>query len=120
MTAKTTDLTKMIQHEALCQKVLAIMAATGWQSGKGSLARKNYKTIQVGQEAIAFLSTDDGYNNALTFKFQSEGRNVCEAATALIPVGANDELLQRTVAASVATAEKQIQESFAVRALRII
>jgi len=77
METKTTDLQKMTAFETLSAKVLAAMAPFGWVGGRGSLAAKTFKTIQVGQTAVAYLYQDDGYHNPLKFQFTSEGCNVC-------------------------------------------
>lgn len=77
METKTTDLQKMTAFETLSAKVLATMASFGWAGGRGSLAAKTFKTIQVGQTAVAYLYQDDGYHNPLKFQFTSEGRKVC-------------------------------------------
>jgi len=114
-----TNLTAADKFETLRKKVLATMAKLGWDAGRGSLAAKHFKTIQVGQTAVAYLYRDDGYNNSLTFNFLSEGRNVCSTAMALIPVGASDEVIDSLVSKAVATAEEQIAGSFAVRALQL-
>lgn len=119
METATTDLQKMAKLESISKKVLAVMEKLGWTSGRGSLAAKHFKTIQVGQTAVAYLYGDDGYNNSLTFSFTSEGRNVCSTDMALIPVGASDEMIESLVSKAVAGAEKSIAGSFAVRALQM-
>lgn len=114
---QTTDLQKMAKFEALSKKVLAIMAKFDWSAGRGYLAGKNFKTIQVGQTAVAYLYPDDGYNNTVAFHFFSEGRNVCSTSGTLIPVGASDEVIDQLVSKAVINAEEKIAGSFAVRAL---
>lgn len=98
--------------------VLSALHKAGWhvddQRG-AAVARKPFKTVNVEDTALAFLSNGDGYNQTLSFQFISEGANKTATDSALIPIGATAALVHSLALNAASNAEASIRDSFAVR-----
>jgi len=96
--------------------VLDALKANGWVEGQGTaIATKAFTTVNVKDDALAFLSGGDGYNRTLQFQFTSEGRNVTSTDGVLIPVESTATEAYGLASAAAERAEKSIGASFAVR-----
>lgn len=103
------------ESDRIMAGALAALEAAGWSRSTGSaIATKTFKTVNVQQDALAYLTNGDGYNRTLMFSFTSEGRNVAAGNEALIPITANEEDASRIAAAAIINAEKSINESYGV------
>jgi len=95
--------------------VLSALQAAGWVQGDGAaLAKKTFKTVNVQQDALAFLTDGDQYNRTLQFEFTSEGRNVTAGDSMLMPNGSPPDVVSRLTAAAIVQAEKSINEYYGV------
>lgn len=102
--------------DAVAGGVLAALEAAGWARSDGAaIATKTFKSLDITKDALAFLTDGDGHNRTLQFEFVSEGRNVAESSGVLIPVGATSEKAEALAAAGIASAEKQINDSYGAR-----
>lgn len=100
--------------------VFSALKAAGWSEagaefkGSGAVAKKTFRTVNVQQDAFAYLTDGDEYNRTLQFQFMSEGRNVTAADSMLIPNGSPPDVVSRLTAAAIINAEKSINESYGV------
>jgi hypothetical protein len=105
-------------HAHVLSLVRSALHSEGWQTLDPlgtAIATKAFKTVNVEDTALAFLSRGDGYNRMLSFEFNSEGRNQTAADCALIPLDANEGQVRDLVVAASRQAHKHILNSFGVR-----
>lgn len=105
-------------HTHVLDLVRSALHSEGWQTldPRGTaIAAKVFKTVNVRETALAFLTRGDGYNRMLNFEFYSEGRNQTAADSALIPLGASEGQVHELVVAAARQANNSIQNSFGVR-----
>lgn len=98
--------------------VVSALQAAGWNATDqrgAAIATKTFRTVNVEDTALAFLSSGDGYNRTLSFQFYSEGRNTTATDGVLIPVDATSAQAYALALQAAANAEKSINGSFAVR-----
>jgi hypothetical protein len=111
-------MTHASQHIGVLTCVLSALKAQGWdltdQLG-AAVATKPYKTVNVQDTALAFLSLDDGFNRMLSFSFISEGNNQAATDCVLIPVGASNRQVFALSCDAARRANESILNSFAVR-----
>lgn len=107
-----------LDHSQTLERVRNALHAEGWQTldPRGTaIATKAFKTVNVEDTALAFLTRDDGFNRMLSFTFYSEGRNQTAADLALIPLNATPGHVHALVVAAARQAERSIRNSFGVR-----
>jgi hypothetical protein len=107
-----------LDHSLVLEVVRSALHSKGWESLDPlgtAIATKRFKTVNVEDTALAFLSSGDGYNRTLAFEFYSEGRNTTATDGVLIPVDATSAQAYALALHAAANAEKSINGSFAVR-----
>lgn len=107
-----------IDHAHVLSLVRSALHSEGWQTLDPlgtAIATKAFKTVNVEDTALAFLTRGDGFNRMLSFMFYSEGRNQTAADLALIPLDATPGQVHKLVSMAAQQAEASIRDSFAVR-----
>ena len=113
--SESDSLNANLPNVSIESAVVSALKAAGWtEDDGGAVAKKTFKTVNVQQDARAFLTAGDEYNRILRFEFTSEGRNVAAGNEALIPINATEEDASRIAAAAIVNAEKSINESYGV------
>lgn len=81
------------------------------------IAKKVFQTYLYPKEASAFFVGSDGYNCSIIGNYYSEGRNIIEPRSVLIPITSSADEITRLVYKFVDDAEEAIKDSFLVRLL---
>jgi len=68
-TEEGAALARVIAADAMTSAVVSALKDAGWEeSDGGALAKKTFKTVNVQQDALAFLTDGDQYNRTLQFQ----------------------------------------------------
>jgi len=101
--------------------VLEALLSRGWHLAVGeAIASKTFISVDVTKDANAFFSAGDCYNHAISFSYFSEGRNVTEASSGLIPVGSIEDAVRSITASAIDHAERSIRQSYGVRIAKLL
>lgn len=106
--------------EQMIANITAQVAALGWYGNLGvGSASKVFWTAVGEKEAFLYLSRASGEPLLiLSGDYQSEGRNVLGADSALIPIAASEDEVWVLVEQCLGRIEKSIADSYAVRLVR--
>lgn len=117
-TLSVADSTSVDQVKAL---VLETLLSKGWHAAPGeAIASKTFTAVDVPNDAHAYFSVGDCYHHSISFSYSSEGRNVAEASSGLIPIGSVEDAVRTIAASAIDQAEQSIQQSYGVRIAKLL
>jgi hypothetical protein len=100
----------------ISQKVLA---ENGWKPldyiNTSVIGSRDYETAVGIKTAFAYISKGDGYNRTLSADYQSEGRNVVESDSILLPLDADIKAVRELAQKFAVGVEKTVQQTYAMK-----
>lgn len=108
-------------YETLREALTRTLLEHGWsREAFTAIASKDYATVVGTKQAHAYLGRDQSSDPNLVLKgeYYSEGRNVLEPRSVLIPKASSVEAATQLAQAFAAGVDERIAQTYAVRLLR--
>jgi hypothetical protein len=121
--SQNTQLAEVLKHVDVEQAVVEKLIELGWSQcivfSRDTGAVHNTFHTAVGEKvAHAYLSNGDGFNRTLHGTYQSEGRNILEPHSVLIPQDTDLKTCVSLAAEFAVNVETVVSNSFAERLMR--
>ena len=120
---QNTQSAEVLKHADVAQAVIGKLIELGWSrcfvfSRDTGTVHKTFHTAVGEKVAHAYLSNGDGFNRTLHGTYQSEGRNILEPHSVLIPQNTDVKTCVSLAAEFAVNVETVVSNSFAARLLR--